>query len=461
MNMSLLESLYLVGNNLSTCEESLPFKVFDGLEGLKVLSLRPQPLHDCPSYPLVFGHTPKLEHLSLTITTKEYSDLPPVTNELASLRHLHTLDFVSNSNLRTFSFKELRDSNIKAIFLRDTLWQVQNGSLKNIPTLEILAIRPGTLSSIINSLQDLGSTPLKDLILNMYEITSSSELSKDLFCNSLGRLLRRMSFVHLRVADRFELDFLYCLTSLREITFMYCKVPEIIDFPLSRNGIQGVATAVYQILLKFKQIETVSIHHLGSSSEEFRTRYMSYNPTYNDGCIQGIETFFARKNYKHRTIIPTKPQNREHFIYFWFPPTLRYVQFSESPLPCGNIYTKDHFSLNNDNNVQVVDAQKMPILCNTGWMNTYSVTIAGLFQLQYLDISWNGLRSLPRLLDVYNLRVLNASHNRLGDLTYKGWRIQMEFFLRRPCRNWICQATCCRYSQLMHLFTYLLWRILT
>ena len=361
--------------------------------------------------------------------------LPPISKGIARLNKLHTLSLATNSSkakasIARDSLSPLKDSNIKALlFLNEPIAAIENGSFKDIPCLESLALKSsGHLSELVSALQDMGTTPLRDLVLDLDKLKSVTDDLHKLFCNTLGQTLIRLSLV--RIFDREEIDarFLFCLTRIQELTFMY------FGSKLARlsGPFNSKVLTFRNLTLTFPHLKRVNLRNIGGSSSNFFLKYGMCDPVSKAGCRRYIHHYFsANQTIEYELVNAPRPLHpREGYEYLGVSPSLEHVSITNITTLGLKITPKKHlFMLDPLNNIRILDIHNWSLLRSLGWLGKYTFALGGLCRVQYLDISRNGLTSLPRLLDVYNLRVLNASHNRLGDLDNgKGWRLDKEFF---------------------------------
>ena len=431
MGMSSIERLELVGNNLNYCNDSLPKNAFDGLVSLLKLLLYETTSHEnCQAYPYgVFESTPKLEYLAFSVMTDV---LHPVADDIVNLKNLHTLEFrrydfsISNDSLAT-----LVNSSVNSIvFTHVTMLQIQDGSFKDIPSLETIVCNDVwgiTPEALLTSLEDTGSTHIKRLHLNINSMaTSVADLPGDLFCNDVGVNLQRISLTLVTVYGRVSLDFLDCLTNVQEITLMYSDPA---NFKVTVSS--SVVLTILELFGDFYHLQVLNLYKLGHTEPDFYADFIHCRVRENPGCSREVDDFFAPK-YKYIPRYNKEPTEYPRETESNYAPIgINITSISITDMFLGYIPTESPtiIELDPNNNVQTIDWHKFPLIRSTGWMDTNS-GISGLFHLRHLNLSDNGLTSLPRLLNTHILEILNISSNRLGLLDE--WTIRNEFFWNSP-----------------------------
>ena len=426
--MDHIEKLWLVGNGLSYCHTSLPSNVFEGLESLKELALGQVTWDEgsgCPSYPYgIFEHTPSLEFLAMDIYREE---LAPIASDIVKLRHLHTIEFTpcSFKAITNQSLVLLRNSTVRAVMLTlCTLERIETGAFKDIPSLETIVmtdLRQFSLAKWMPALDNVGITPLHNLAMDFGYLKSIDEFSKDLFCNSLGRNLRKLSISRFNFHNEFDLEALKCLTQLLELTFMYSQT-----FNFEYEVTSFAFYFYIGILHGHDHIKTINLYRLGTSPEKFRIDFMVCTPRDTTGCNKRITDYFAPEGPIQLYDSDTRVEPKKGLIpRLSIPKSLTHLYFSEYRTGCPTM--EGSHTLYLDSNLRYVDLHDLSFLCKAGWLDT-KMGITGAQNLAYLDLSRNDLASLPRILDADNLKVLNASHNRLGQAGNIGWKMEKEFF---------------------------------
>ena len=425
MGMSSIERLELVGNKLNYCNDSLPKNAFDGLVSLRKLLLYEQnstQTRVCPAYPYgTFSFTPQLQYLGLSVTA---DTLPPVPIDIVDLEFLHTLEFRrGNINfISTDSLAPLSHSSVTSLVFTfmGLLQGIQNGTFKAIPSLETIVLNRVwdiTPSAFMAALDNIGSMNIKNIHLHISAMTQSEkDLPLSLFCNDIGRNLERVSLSVLNFDKPINLRLLECLVKVQEISIMYSDYNNVIFHQHKEQKIQ------FTFFAQFEHLKVLNLFKLDHSGQEYHAYFIHCLQKNNRGCSREVEDFFAP------SIQYTPRYNLEHSdASSRINKTLTSIYITEWGTGCLPLENAIILKLDALKNTQIIDMHQFSLLCNTGWMDTDG-GMSGLYQLRYLNLSDNGLTSLPRIQDASNLEVLDVSKNRLGLRHSEGWSLRKEFF---------------------------------
>ena len=436
-NLTLLEWLNLGQNNLNYTERSLPAELFQGLEKLRILKLdrcrsraifimtSPKPYY--PEH--VFRYTPKLEEINLGCFPKV---LPPIPRSLAEIRSLHTIRIGSSrlEKINIESLASLRNSSVRTLIFNGChLKDIETGTFANIPHLRALRLPSVHHKAVEASFSSLGTTPLTTLIIDAYQF---HKLTTSLFCNDLRFKLERLAIQNFN-GKLINIEVWKCLRHLTELSVNYITVFNVVDGNGQKYVTMNDISEMYLALPATLQVvELSNIPLFGNSYELAHDKCVKDNI---GPCNPNIEDFFpTRPAVEIDSEIFHCKAPSPNYIKFKLPKLVKFLVAKRITAPCSRITGVNDLPhikgiMSDVNSVEAIDLSYSSFLSCFGRTDYPNHSVLGLNHLQYVDISHIGLRSFPNVKGLDRLRVLNISHNRLGETQGKfDWSLADETF---------------------------------
>ena len=406
-------------NSLTNHEWSLPPGILYGLEKLTNLNLN-QCTSDKrsllgPAYPEnIFSHVPNLVELNFGCLTGTMRSVPEAIARLPRLKII-SIGYGTIALINGSSLNSLRNSSVETLRIASQgLFHLDEDTFSDIPSLKGLQLPKTALSNLTNVFGVLGSTLLTDVVL---DLSYPDHIPSNVICNSLGQSVKRLSLLNLRSAV-IDLDIFKCFERLEVLSMRHCSFHRISfrgqpfsDFIKGKNPHRVVPPTLrifdlsYYLTLpdEYHLFVRCTRQHQAPCYYEFENYFphnpISYNITLNTTDIvrNSVFSFLSVTNMNFRCVRPKRPTPYTTFA----PIRLDAADFSYATL------------------LNCMGRLIAPKMC-----------LGDLESLQYLDISHVGFTSLPCLMDVRNLRILNVSFNRLGHL--EKWKLEDEFFWGLP-----------------------------
>ena len=436
-DLKLLEWLDLGQNNLNYTEHSLPVELFQGLERLRILKLEqsiaertPYTLPTKPYYPdHIFQFTPELEEINLGCFQVV---LAPIPRSLAGIRSLHTIRIGSSrlKKINVESLASLRNSSVRTLIFNGChLKDIEAGTFANIPHLTALRLPSVHPKAVETSFRYLGTTPLTTLIIDADQF---HKLTTSLFCNDLRFKMRRLAIQNYN-SRLINFEVLNCLRHLTELSVNYITVFDVVDGNgqkyVTMNDISEMCLALPNTL---QVLEVSNIHIFGNNYELAHDKCLKDNI---GPCNPNIEDFFPTlPAVETDTEIFHHTVPSPNYIRFKLPKLVKFLVAKHITAPCSKIIGVNNLPhikgiMADQNSVEAIDLSYASFLSCFGRSDYPNHSILGLTHLQYVDISHIGLRSFPNVKGLDRLRVLNISHNRLGETQGKfDWSLADESF---------------------------------
>ena len=275
---------------------------------------------------------------------------------------------------------------------------------------------------------------METLILDLSRI---EEIPRDLFCNLLGKNIRRLSIIHY-ISEVSDLALFNCTSHLKHLSIVNTHIS------LRRHTSTTWKSGATDLP---NTIESLQISDVFASTSDYEHTFLICSRINQNPCDLGIEDFFPEKKYKE--IIPfsniSLGKGTEAYSEFTriFPgaTNLKQLVLRDNRGQCSrpNEGAAKHMLLLH-NQLQVLDMRSSTLLSCFGWFEDETLALVGLPHLEYIDLSLIGLKSLPRITGLRRLRTVKASSNLLGYYHKggsNGWSLEREFFWGQPLLQWL------------------------
>ena len=422
-----LEMLDLRFNHLTYDSRSMPPGMLRGLSKLielKLTQCNSDIKRSYPTFPIgIYQHVVNLQQLTIGCLGTEILEIP---SEVASLPSLHTLSISRPGipNIGNDSFRLLQNSSVHTLLLGNIHHpHIDPNALVHLRNLSTLRVS-GPAEHIREMMASLGDSTLTTLVLDLSYV---STLPTDLFCNGVGDQLEHLSLLHY-TGHYLDVSMFNCTKSLKRLSIRYSL------FKLLDMGHRAKIRALLKYLPA--SIKVLELTTRFSTTEDFRTKVEFCTRTNQKPCDIDTDSFFPtplsvlNEDYFQETESNDTFNMNGNASVSPVLPSLEYLS-----LKIEGVGSCEKSLSIGANNIRAMDVAYFVGLASCGRLESQTPPISGSYKLEYLDFSHIGFKSLPLLMDLHRLRILNISHNKLGYYegdTGKRWTLTDEFFWAVP-----------------------------